>query len=248
MAEAWGEGGLWGCVGPVLEVGGEHGGVVLGVAVVVVVGDVSAFDGDDGGALGPGFGEGFADVGPGAFDGGGLGGQEVLLERGLALVFEDEMVLVGCVDESGVDDAVAGVEEDLCGREGAEVLGGGGEDAVVEAVVSGVVAGEAAGDGGGPEDEPAVLGEVVVEGWGPDVEGGGLVGHDGEMLVRGPVDEVGGGGVADDGGGAPGPGPDHVEGSVGAALDEGVAHEFIGFGLVEYGLALVGEGPVVAVG
>ncbi len=104
------------------------------------------------------------------------------------------------------------------------------------------------GDGGGPEDEPAVLGEVVVKGWGPDVEGGGLVGHDGEMLVRGPVDQVGRGGVADDGGGAPGPGPDHLEGSVGAALDEGVAHELVGFGLVDDGLAFVGEGPVVAVG
>src|ERR1700749_4752545 len=63
----------------------------------------------------------------------------------------------------------------------------------------------------------------------------------------GPVDEVGRGGVADDGGGVPGPGPDEVEGAVGTALEEGIAHEFIGLSLVEDGAVLVGDGPVVAV-
>ncbi len=132
MAEACREGDRRGGVGPMFEVGGECGGVVLGCAVVVVVGEVAAFDGDDGGAFGPGLGEGFADVGPWAFDGGGLGGEKALLERSLAFVLEDEMIFIASLDECGVDDAVAGVEEDLCGREGAEVFGGGGEDAVVE--------------------------------------------------------------------------------------------------------------------
>jgi hypothetical protein len=54
--------------------------------------------------------------------------------------------------------------------------------------------------------------------------------------------------VADDGGAAPGPGPDEVEGVVGAALEEGVAHELVGLGLVEDGAVLIGDGPVVTVG
>jgi hypothetical protein len=107
------EGDAIGGIGPGFEVGGEERAVVLGVAVVVVVGEVAAGDGDDGGSFGPGFGDGWGDVGPGAFDGWTLGDLEMLFERGLALVFEDEVV-AGCgVDEGGVDDAVAGVEEEF---------------------------------------------------------------------------------------------------------------------------------------
>jgi hypothetical protein len=62
---------------------------------------------------------------------------------------------------------------------------------VIEAGVAGIVSGEAAGNGGGPEDEPAFVVGLVVESWGPGVEGGGFVGEDVELLVRGPGDEVG---------------------------------------------------------
>ncbi len=43
-------------------------------------------------------------------------------------------------------------------------------------------------------------------------------------------------------------GPNHVKGAVGAALEEGVAHELVGRGLVEDGAVLVGDVPVVTVG
>jgi hypothetical protein len=53
--------------------------------------------------------------------------------------------------------------------------------------------------------------------------------------------------VAQDGGGVPGPGPDEVEGAVGAALEEGIAHELVGLGLMEDGTVLIGDCPAVAV-
>src|SRR6202020_1329058 len=107
------------------------------------------------------------------------------------------------LEQGGVYDAVAGVEEEFGGREGFEVGGSGGEDAVVEVVVAGGVARKAAGDGGGPEDEPVLFGGVVIEGGSPGVEGGRFVGEDVELLMIAPVNEIGGGGVADDGGAVP---------------------------------------------
>ena len=38
-----------------------------------------------------------------------------------------------------------------------------------------------------------------------------------------------------------------MEGAVGAPLEEGIAHEFVGLGLVEDRTVLIGDGPVVAV-
>jgi hypothetical protein len=123
-------------VGPVDKVRGETGGVVLGLGVVVVVGEVAAGDGQYGCSLGPGLGEWLADVGPGAYKGGAGGGKQVFLERSLAFVFEDEVIASVRVDEGGIDDAVAGVEEYFRGGEGGEVLGRGGPDTVVQPAIA----------------------------------------------------------------------------------------------------------------
>ncbi len=78
VAEFWREGDTAGGVGPGFQVGGEERAVVLGVAVMVVVGEVAGWGaggcgyGNDGGAFGPVVGDGWGDVGPGAFHGGGL--------------------------------------------------------------------------------------------------------------------------------------------------------------------------------
>jgi hypothetical protein len=117
VTEFRGEGDTVVGVGPGFEVGGEESAVALRVFVVVVVGEVAILHVDDGGAFGPVVGDGWTDVRPGAFDGWALGDLEMLFERGLALVFEDQMegeVTVGLGGyEGGVDDAVAGVKEDL---------------------------------------------------------------------------------------------------------------------------------------
>jgi hypothetical protein len=117
----------------------------------------------------------------------------MLFERGLALVFKDEDVVACAADgsEGGVDDTVAGIEEDFGRGEGVEVGGGGREDAVVEAVVAGGVTGEAARDGSGPEDEPAFVIGFVVESGRPGVDGRRFVGENIQLLVRAPVDQVG---------------------------------------------------------
>jgi hypothetical protein len=248
VAEFGGEGDAVVGVGPGFEVGREERAIPLGVAVVVVVGEVAVVYADDGRSLGPMIGDGWADVAPGAFDGGTRGDLQMFFERGLALVFEYEVIVASGSDKGGVDDTVAGVEEDFGGCEVFEVRRGGVEDAMVEAGITGVVAGKATGDGGGPKDQPAFVVGLVVEGGSPGVECGGFIGEDVELLVGRPVEEVGGGGMANDGGAAPGPGPDEMEGAVGTALEEGVAHEFVGRGLVEDGAVLVGDGPVVAVG
>ena len=53
--------------------------------------------------------------------------------------------------------------------------------------------------------------------------------------------------MAEDGGGVPGPGPDEMEGGVGSALKERVAHELVRLVLMEDGTVLIGDCPVVAV-
>lgn len=110
-----------------------------------------------------------------------------------------------------------------------------------------MVAGKTAGDGGGPEDEPAPVVGFVVKSGGPGVESSRFVGEDVESLLGCPVDGVGGCGVAYGGWGVPRPDPDEMEGSVRTALKKRVAHEFVGFGLVEDRTVLIGDGPVVAV-
>ncbi len=69
-------------VGPGLQVAGEERLVVLGIAVVIVVGEVAAGDRDDCGAFRPRFGDGWTDVGPGAFHGGAFGDLQDFFEWG----------------------------------------------------------------------------------------------------------------------------------------------------------------------
>jgi len=145
------EGDAVGGVGKGFEIGGEERAVVVGFGVMVEVGEVTAGDRDNGAPFGPGLGDGRADVGPRAFDGFAFGDLQDFFKRGFALVFKDQVVVRTGLNEGGVDDVVAGVEEDFGGGQGFEVGGGGVEDAVIEAGVAGVIAGEASGDGGGPQ-------------------------------------------------------------------------------------------------
>lgn len=87
----------------------------------------------------------------------------MLFEWFFSFIFKVEAVVAASGDEGGVDNAIAGIEEDFGRSEGLEVGGCGVEDAMIEAAVAGVVAGEATGDGGRPEDEPAFVVDFVVE-------------------------------------------------------------------------------------
>ena len=73
---------------------------MLGVAVVVVVGEEAAVNGDDGGCFRPGLGDGWGDVGPRALHGVGFGCLKILVEWGFALVFEVEDVVFGTAELS----------------------------------------------------------------------------------------------------------------------------------------------------
>ena len=68
VTELSGEGDTVSGLSPGFQVGREESAVVLGVAVVIVVGEVAVLNRNDGGSFGPRFGDWWSDVRPRALD------------------------------------------------------------------------------------------------------------------------------------------------------------------------------------
>lgn len=164
--------------------------------------------------LRPGFGERIANPGPRAFESRPVREPELISLRNLGLIFEYQIIARVCMENRGIDDVIAGVEENLRTSETLKVFRKGAVDPVAIRSFSDA----------GPNNEPSLPLCIPINLRRPGMDRTGNVRHHRKFTLGRPMHQIARFGVSDFAF-VPSPCPDGVKFLVRPARNEDIPHQ-----------------------